>query len=135
MTDKIKEVEVLKKHIIEENGISYTLGEDGLYYPDLRFPEETHYEIGRYGRMRAEYLKEYHRALYLELLLSDKLNEYLYQTDEECYQMMEWLVEQMKTKQGVTEQLKSENQMQWVGMMNNIRHCAEEVVLRELVYL
>ena len=126
MTDKIKETEVLRKHIIGENGISYTLGEDGLYYPDIRLPEGTHYEIGRYGRMR---------ALYLELLLDGNLNEYLHQTDEECYQMMERLVEQMKAKQGVTEQLKSENQMQWVGMMNNIRHCAEEVVLRDIVYL
>lgn len=135
MTDKIKETEVLEKHIIGENGISYTLGEDGLYYPDLQLPEGTHYEIGRYGRMRAEYLKEYHRALYLELLLDGNLNEYLHQMDEECYQMMERLVEQMKAKQGVTEQLKSENQMQWVGMMNNIRQCAEEVVLRDIVYV
>lgn len=135
MTDKIKETEVLEKHIIGENGISYTLGEDGLYYPDLQLPEGTHYEIGRYGRMRAEYLKEYHRALYLELLMDGNLNEYLHQTDEECYQMMERLVEQMKAKHGVTEQLKSENQMQWVGMMNNIRQCAEEVVLRDIVYV
>lgn len=57
MTDKIKETEVLRKHIIGENGISYTLGEDGLYYPDIRLPEGTHYEIGRYGQMRAEYRK------------------------------------------------------------------------------
>ena len=135
MTDKIKKTEVLEKHIVGENEISYTLGEDGLYYPDLRLPEGTHYEIGRYGRMRAEYLKEYHRALYLELLLDGNLNEYLHQTDEECYQMMERLVEQMKAKHGVTEQLKSENQMQWVGMMNNIRQCAEEVVLRDIVYV
>lgn len=89
MTDKIKKTEVLEKHIVGENEISYTLGEDGLYYPDLRLPEGTHYEIGRYGRMRAEYLKEHHRALYLELLLSGEFNEYLHQTDEECYQMME----------------------------------------------
>ena len=135
MTDKIKETEVLEKHIIGENGIRYTLGEDGLYYPDLRLPEGTHYEIGRYGRMKVEYLKENRRALYLDLLLSGKLNEYLHQTDEECYRMIERLVEQMKVKQGLKEQLKSENQMQWVGMMNNIRHCAEEVVLRELVYI
>ena len=135
MTDKIKEKEVLRKHIIGENGISYTLGEDGLYYPELQLPEGTRYEISKYGRMRAEYLKEYHRALYLELLLDGNLNEYLHQMDEECYQMMEQLVEWMKVKQRVTEQLKSENQMQWVGMMNNIRHCAEEVVLRDIVYL
>ena len=134
MTDKIKETEVLRKHIIGENGIRYTLGEDGLYYPDLRLPEGPPYEIGRYGRMRAEYLKENHRALYLELLLSGKLNEYLHQTDEECYRMIERLVEQMKVKQGLKEQLKSENQMQWVGIMNNIWHCAEEVVLKDIVY-
>ena len=134
MTDKIKTTEVLEKHIVGENEISYTLGEDGLYYPDLRLPEGTHYEIGRYGRMRAEYLKENHRALYLELLLSGKLNEYLHQTDEECYRMIERLVEQMKVKQGLKEQLKSENQMQWVGIMNNIWHCAEEVVLKDIVY-
>ena len=73
--------------------------------------------------------------MYLELLLDGNLNEYLHQTDEECYQMMERLVEQMKAKQGVTAQLKSENQMQWVGMMNNIRHCAEEVVLKDIVYV
>ncbi len=78
MTDKIRETEVLKKHIVGENGISYTLGEDGLYYPDLRLLEGTHYEIGRYGRMRAEYLKEHHRPMHLELLLSGKLTEYLH---------------------------------------------------------
>lgn len=134
MTDKIRKTEVLKKHIVEKNGISYTWGKDGLYYPNLRLPEGAHYEIGRYGRMRAEYLKEHHRPLYLELLLSGKLNEYLHQTDEECCQMMECLVEQMKAKQGDTEQLKSENQMQWVGMKNNIRHCAEEVLLKDIVH-
>ena len=134
MTDKIKKTEVLEKHIVGENEISYTLGEDGLYYPDLRLPEGTHYEIGRYGRMRAEYLKENHRALYLELLLSGKLNEYLHQTDEECYRMIERLVEQMQVKQGLKEQLKSDNQMQLVGIMNNIWHCAEEVVLKDIVY-
>ena len=134
MTDKIKETEVLEKHIIGENGISYTLGEDGLYYPDIRLPEETHYEIGRYGRMRAEYLKEYHRALYLELLLDGNLNEYLHQTDEECYQMMERLVEQMKASEGVTEELKCTRQMEWVQRCNNIHNRAEEIVLYEMIY-
>ena len=134
MTDKIKETEVLRKHIIGENGISYTLGEDGLYYPDLRLPEGTHYEIGRYGRMKVEYLKENRRALYLDLLLSGKLNEYLHQTDEECYQMMERLVEQMKASEGVTEELKATDQMAWVGAMNSIRSRAEEIVLTELIY-
>ena len=120
---------------IEENGIRYTLGEDGMYYPDLKLPEGTDYEIGRYGRLRAEYLKEHHRGQYMHLLLDGKLNEYLHQVDEECYEMMERLMEQMKARQGVTEQLKAENMMLWVGMLNNIRASAEEVVLRDIVYV
>lgn len=125
----------MQKYIVGENGIGYILGEDGLYYPDLRLPEGTHYPIGRYGRMRAEYLKEYRKSFYMELLLNGSLNEHLHQTDEECYEMMERLIEQMKESQGVTEQLKAENQMLWVGMCNNIRHCAEEVVLMDIVYV
>ena len=124
----------MEKHIVGENGISYTLGEDGLYYPDLTLPKGTNYQIGRYGRMRAEYIKEYKHSLYLELVFAGKWNEYLHNIDEECYEMMELLTEQMKKKQGITEQLKAENQMKWVGLMNNIRHSAEEVVLAELVY-
>ncbi len=71
----------------------------------------------------------------MELLLEGKLNEYLHDIDEECYEMLDWIVEQMKVKQAVTEQLKAENQMLWVGKMNNIIACAEEVVVREVVYV
>ena len=110
----------MEKHIMGENGIGYTLGEDGLYYPDLYLPEETEYPIGKYG-------------IYLELVLAGKLNEHLHQIDEECNQMMDRLVEQMKEKQGVTEELKMQNQMAWVGRMNNIRACAEEMILKEIV--
>lgn len=125
----------MEKHIVEENGISYTLGEDGLYYPVLKLPEGTDYEIGKYGRMRCEYLKSHLKVLYMELVLSGKLNEYLHEIDEECYERMELLIGQMKKKQGVTEQLKAENQMLWVGMMNNIRSAVEEIVLAEMVYV
>ena len=125
---------IMEKHIMGENGISYTLGEDGLYYPDLYLPEETEYPIGKYGMLRKSYLQEHRKGLYLELVLAGKLNKHLHQTDEECYEMMERLIEQMKERQGVTEQLKAENQMLWVRMCNNIRHCAEEVVLKEIVY-
>ena len=65
---------VLEKHIIGENGISYTLGEDGLYYPDLKLPEGTHYEIGKYELMRLEYLKNHRRGEYIRLLVDGKLN-------------------------------------------------------------
>lgn len=71
----------------------------------------------------------------MELLLDGKLNEYLHEIDEECYEMLDRIVEQMKEKQGVTEELKAENQMMWVGKMNNIIACAEEIVVRELVYV
>lgn len=71
----------------------------------------------------------------MELLLDGKLNEYLHEIDEECYEMLDRIVEQMKEKQGVAEELKAENQMMWVGKMNNIIACAEEIVVRELVYV
>ena len=85
--------------------------------------------------MRCEYLKEFRHGYYMELLLEGKLNEYLHDIDEECYEMLDRIVEQMKVKQGVTEQLKAENQMLWVGKMTNIIACAEEVVVREVVYV
>lgn len=111
------------------------LGEDGLYYPDLYLPEETEYPIGKYGMMRRTYLKEHRKGMYLELVLAGKLNEHLHQIDEECHQMMDRLVEQMKEQQGVTEELKMQDQMAWVGKMNNIIACAEEIVVREVVYV
>ncbi len=103
-------------------------------YPDLYLPEETEYPIGKYGMLRKSYLKEHRKGLYLELILAGKLNEHLHQIDEDCNQMMERLVEQMKEKQGVTEELKMQNQMAWVGRKNNIRACAEEIVLKKIVY-
>lgn len=118
-----------------ENGISYTLGEDGLYYPDLYLPEETEYSIGKYGMLRKIYLQEHRKGLYLKLVLAGKLNEHLYQIDKECNQMMDRLVEQMKEKQGVTEELKMQDQMTWVGRMNNIRACAEEIIVKKMIYV
>ena len=124
----------MEKHIMGENGISYTLGEDGLYYTDLYLPEETEYPIGKYGMLRKSYLQEHRKELYLELVLAGKLNELLHQIDEECNQMMDRLVEQVKERQGVTEELKLQNQMAWVGRMNDIRACAEEIALNKIVY-
>lgn len=124
----------MRKHIIGENGISYTLGKDGFYYPDLKLPEGTEHPIGKYGRMKCEYLKNHRKARYLNLLLNGELNEYLHCVDEKCDQMMELLIQQMKVKQGVTEQMKAEKPMLWMGLMNNIRQSAEEFVLKEVVY-
>lgn len=124
----------MEKHIMGENGISYTLGEDGLYYPDLYLQEETEYSIGKYGMLRKSYLHEHRKGLYLELVLAGKLNEHLHQIDKECNQMMDRLVEQMKEKQGVTEELKMQNQMAWVRGMNNIWACAEEIIYKSILY-
>ncbi len=125
----------MEKHIIGENGIGYTLGADGLYYPDLELPEGTHYEIGRYGRIRWGDLKNHRRGEYIRLLMNGKLNEYLHEVDEECYERMELLVEQMKVGAGITEELKASDQMKWVGLINNVRSSAEEIVMRELIYV
>lgn len=124
----------MKKHIVGKNGISYTLGEDGLYYPDLVLSEGTDYPIGKYGRIRRRYLLEYQEVGYLRLFFNGGLNEHLHNVNEECEKRMEVLIVQMAERWGVTEQLKAENQMEWVGRMNNIRCSAEEIVLKEIVY-
>ena len=81
-------MEKLEKMIVE-NGITYVLGEDDIYYPDLQLPEGTNYNIGKFGHMRCEYLKEFKHGYYMELLLGGKLNEYLHEVDEECYEMLD----------------------------------------------
>ena len=116
-------MEKLEK-VIVENGITYVLGEDDIYYPDLQLPEGTNYNIGKFRH-----------GYYMELVFEGKLNEYLHDIDEECHEMLDRIVEKMKEKQDVTEQLKAENQMLWVGKMNNIIACAEAVVVREVVYV
>ena len=121
--------------VIVENGIVYRLGEHDLYYPDLRLPEGTHYNIGKYGLMRWGYLLENCRSEYIRLLLVGKLNEYLHEVDEECHARIELLVEQMETGAGITEELIAVNQMKWVGLMNNVRITAEEIVQREMIYV
>ena len=119
----------LERTIIE-NGITYSLGADELYYPVLEIPEETHYDIGKFGRMKGEFLKIYQHSQYMKLLLSGELNQYLHEFEEECNEMMDQIMEQMKMKEGVTEELKAKDQMKWVGRMNNIRARAEEMVVR-----
>ena len=125
----------MEKHIIGENGIGYTLGEDGMYYPDLQLPEGTHYEIGKYGRIRWEDLKKHLRGEYIKLLMDGRLNEYLHEVDTQCYERVELLVEQMKAGAGITEELKATDQMKWIGLMNNVRSSAEGIVLNELIYV
>ena len=121
------------KSTFEKMGGTYTLGADGIYYPNLvSTDEEPHY--GKYGMMRKTYLKEHRPAMYLLYMLEDRLVEHLNLVDDEAQERMEVLVHQMMEKQGVTEDLKARDQMVWVGVVNNIRNAAEEIVLKELIY-
>ena len=122
----------MKKQIYDEkNGMSYTLHGD-YYLPDLVLREEEP-TYGKYGMLRKQFLKEHRSARYQYLLLIGKLNEHLNQTDQEAREQVETLMEQMTEKQGVTEELKVQDQMKWVRLMNNIKASAEEIVLKNLV--
>ena len=124
----------LKKHIIDEKtGISYTLCGD-YYLPDLALPEEKYYKLGRFGRAKFRYLQKCHKVLLTSLRTSGTLNEYLHIVDEDCEEMLSRLVKQYAEREGVTEQMKAAEMMKWVGLMNNIRSRAEEVVMREYIY-
>ena len=124
----------MKKQIYDEkNGMSYTLHGD-CYLPDLVLREEEP-TYGKYGMLRKQFLKEYRPIRYQNLLLSGKLTAHLNQIDQEVTEQVEVLMKQMAEKQGVNENLKRQDQMKWVGLMNNIKVSAEEIVLKERVYM
>ena len=124
----------MEKHIYDEkNGLSYTLHGD-YYLPDLVLNEEEAM-YGKYGMLRKQFLKEHRLAKYQYLLLTGKLTEHLNQIDLEARKQVEILMEQMAEKQGVTEKLKAQDQMEWVRLMNNIKASAEEIVLKNMVYV
>ena len=121
------------KSTFEKMGGPYTLGADGIYYPNLvSTDEEPHY--GKYGMIRKTYLKEHRPATYSLYMLEDRLTEHLNAVDDEAKERMEILVRQMMERRGITEELKARDQMEWVGTANNIRNAAEEIVLKELIY-
>ena len=121
----------LKPRMIE-NGIEYVLVGD-YYIPNLKLPEENR-PIGRWGRLHREYLKEVCPALYDSLVLSCKLHSYLADLNEQAQDRLDLIMEQMKAAEGVTEDLKRTQQMEWVQRCNNIRNRAEEIILHELIY-
>ena len=123
----------MTKTIFEEMGGTYTQVGDYLL-PDLKLPEEEQQPIGVWGQRHRRYLKEHQRATYTALLASGKLNSYLADIDRQAEGMFLRLVKQMAEVEGVTEQLKADNQMEWVGRMNNIRNRAMESVNTELIY-
>ena len=124
----------MKKQICDEkNGMGYTLHGD-YYLPDLVLREEKP-TYGKYGMLRKQFLKEYRSARYQYMLLTGKLNEHLNQIDQEAREQVEMLMKQMAEKKGVTEELKVQDQMKWVRLMNNIKVSAEEIILKNTVYV
>lgn len=124
----------MKKHNYDEsNGLSYTLHGD-YYLPDLAVNEEES-TYGKYGMLRKQFLKEHRPARYQYLVMTGELTGHLNQVDQDAREQVEILVKQMAEKQRVTEQLKMQDQMKWVGLMNNINICAEEIVLQGIVYM
>lgn len=117
----------------ENNGLWYELQGD-YYIPCLTLPNEKEQPIGIWGQRHKRYLKEHRKATYTTLLTSGKLNSYLADFEEQAEEMFLRLVKQMAKREGVTEQLKAENQMLWVGQMNNICNRATEIVSTELIY-
>ena len=121
------------KSTFEKMGGTYTLGADGIYYPNLvSTDEEPHY--GKYGMIRKTYLKEHRSAMYSLYMLEDRLTEHLNTVDDEAQERMVILVRQMMERQGIAEELKARDQMAWVRAVNGIRNMAEEIVLNELIY-
>ena len=124
----------MDKYIYDDkNDLWYELQGD-YYIPCLILPAEKEQPIGLWGQRHLRYLKEYRRSTYTTLLTSGKLNTYLADIDEQAQERMERLTAQMKQAEGITEQLKAENAMEWVQKMNNIRHRAEEIIYSKIIY-
>ena len=114
--------------------ISYT--KIGNYLlPDLKLEDKERFNIGKYGLLRLNYIKKYKLGLYFDLLVNDKLNEYLHNIDITVMEMVQKLINELTEKENITEELKSSNQMLWISKMNNIKNMVEEIVLKEYIYV
>ena len=122
------------KSLFEQLGGTYH-EENGYLIPDLRLPAEEEQPIGIWGLRHLDYLKQYRKVTYINLLTSGKLNTYLADIDRQAQERFERLIEDMKQTQGITEQLKAENALEWTGRMNNVRACAREIVNEEIIYI
>ena len=121
------------KERFTENGIEYVRNGD-YYIPNLTVPDDKVYNIGKYGRMHAKFIKENRSCFYSMKMLGGTWLAYLEEIDTSAKEMVDKLIKDMAVKQGITEELKAKDQMAWVGAMNNIRHSAEEFVLKDFVY-
>ena len=113
--------------------LTYTM-QNGYRLPDLLPPQEPEMHLGKYALLRRTYLKQHRRVTYTNLLTSGRLNQQLMEIEQTALSRMELLIGQMAKAEGVTEELKASDPMKWTGLMNNIRHAAEEMILVELIY-
>ena len=123
----------MMKSLFEELGGTYTLGEDGMYYPNLIIGETEHRPIGRWGRMHKDWLKAEHPGLYEQLVLNGTLNRHLADANERAARMLEQLTDQLTKQESITEALKAERPFEWVGKMNSVRSRAEEIIMTEVI--
>ena len=107
--------------------------ENGHLIPDIALPEQTDYQIGKYGRMHLVYIKQHRRGRYTTLLTEGKLNARLHEIDVQANEMLETIIPRLATERGIDENLKARDMLRWVAEMNNIKASAEEIVLREVV--
>ena len=114
--------------------ISYTKNGDYLL-PNLILENKKQYNIGKYGLLRLNYIKKYKLGLYFDLLVNDTLNEYLHGIDTTIMEKGQNLIKELSEKENINEELKSGNQMLWIGKMNNIKDMVEEIVLKEYIYV
>ncbi len=121
------------KNKYEEIGGTYR-EDNGVMYPTLALPEQTNYPLGKYGRMRLDYLKKHRRGTYTTLLTSCTLNQYLYDTEQEAKRQIDLTLSRLVKDRKITEELKASNPLRWAQEMNNAKQSAEELVLNELIY-
>ena len=114
--------------------ISYTRKGDYLL-PNLILKDKEQFNIGKYGLLRLEYIKKYKLGLYFDLLVNDNLNEYLHNIDTTVMEKVQKLIKELAEKESINEQLKENNQMLWVSKMNNIKNIAQEIILKEYIYV
>ena len=127
--------ELKNKFVDEKTGIEYIRHED-YYLPKLIDTASVSFsELGKYGRMRLRFLKQYKKAEYTCLWMDNKLRKHLKEIDKTANERLELLMKQLTEKENITEELKAHNQMEWVSKMNNIKHSAEEIILNELIYI
>ncbi len=120
--------------IFEEHGGTYTLGEDGMLYPNLVLDPHEHRPIGRWGWMHRAYLEAEHPGLYERLILNGTLNKHMADAEERARTMLELLISQMAQQEGITERLKATEQMEWVRRINSIHSRVEEIILEKIIH-